>query len=74
MPKVVLIKDWAPYEGARVRPAGRTLLVTQEGARQLIADGIADLPNELQEGGYGKVNNPPKPKKSKLELNIKIEE
>ena len=44
MPKIVLIKDWAPYEGARVRPAGRTMLVDHDGARYLINAGIAEEP------------------------------
>jgi hypothetical protein len=74
MPKVVLIKDWQPYEGARTRLAGRTVLVTQEGARQMIAAGIADLPSEIQEGGYGKVNLPVKAKKKISFDNDKTEE
>jgi len=63
MPKIVLIKDWAPYEGARVRPAGRTMLVDQEGARYLIKAGIAEEPDEIREAGYGKVNWPKETKK-----------
>ena len=64
MPKIVLIKDWAPYEGARVRPAGRTLLVDQEGARYLIKAGIAEEPDEVREAGYGKVSWPDKKEKT----------
>ena len=64
MPKIVLIKDWAPYEGARVRPAGRTMLVDQEGARYLIKAGIAEEPDEIREAGYGKVNWPKEAKKT----------
>lgn len=63
MPKIILIKDWAPYEGARVRPAGRTLLVDQDGARNLIKAGIAEEPDALREAGYGTVNWPEKEKK-----------
>lgn len=63
MPKVVLIKDWEPYPGARIRPAGRTVLCDQDGARALILAGIAEEPDALREAGYGKVNWPEKPKK-----------
>jgi hypothetical protein len=50
------------------------VLVTQEGARQMIAAGIADLPSEIQEGGYGKVNLPVKHKKKNSFDNDKTEE
>lgn len=73
MPKVVLIKDWTPYEGARTRPAGRTVLVDQDGARYLIKAGIAEEPDALREAGYGTVNWPDKPKKQEAAAKPEID-
>lgn len=42
MPIVRLLKDYQPPGSDRIRKAGRTMNVTQEGARQMIADGIAE--------------------------------
>ena len=42
MPIVKLLIDYRPEWSDRTRKAGRTMNVTQDGARQMIADGIAE--------------------------------
>lgn len=48
--KVRLVKDWVPFEGARVRPAGRVAIVGVETGRALIAEGIAVPLQQIEQG------------------------
>jgi len=70
MPKIVLIKDYIPYPGARPRAAGKTMLVDNAGAIKLIKEGYAEEPDEIREAGYGKIIWP---KASKTETAEKAE-